>query len=217
MTKDDDNDVNPLAVDDDVTHEADVADPDGGTGAGDVTDQTDLADADDAQAGRQPGPVPRLLLPIALVVVLLASAGAATWTYVKMYRDDLQTDSVVAEQVVQAATDGTTAVLSYAPETVDKDFANAKSRLTGEFLDYYTQFTQDIVGPAVKQKSVTTSAAVVQSALSRLEPTSAEVVLFVNQSTKSKENPDGAFASSSVKVTMVKVGDNWLIDKFDPV
>jgi Mce-associated membrane protein len=220
VTKDDDTNVAPVSFDDSVEEDGAADDLAGETAAVDVADEPDLDDADDAdgaEPGRHRGQMRRLLVPIALVVVLLASAGLATWVYLSMYRPDLQTNAQEARDVVQAAKDGTIAVLSYAPETVDQDFANAKSRLTGDFLRYYTQFTQDIVGPAVKQKAVKTSAAVVQSALSRLEPTSAEVVLFVNQSTKSKENPDGAFAASSVRVTLVKAGDRWLIDKFDPV
>ena len=43
------------------------------------------------------------------------------------------------------------------------------------------------------------------------------VLVFVNQTTTSKENPDGAFAVSSVKVSLNKVDGTWLISSFDPV
>jgi Mce-associated membrane protein len=161
--------------------------------------------------------VRHLLVPVILVVVLLASAGLTTWAYFSIYRPDQQTSAAVSATVLKAASDGTVSLLSYAPDTMDKDFATAKSHLTGDFLNYYSQFTQDIVTPAVKTKAVKTSAAVVRSALSDLQPTSATVLLFVNQTTVSKENPDGAFAASSVKVGLTKIGDDWLISKFDPV
>ena len=45
----------------------------------------------------------------------------------------------------------------------------------------------------------------------------AEVLVFINQTTTSKENPDGAFAASSVKVGLTKIDGNWLIESFDPV
>ena len=83
---------------------------------------------------------------------------------------------------------------------MDKDFANAKSHLTGDFLNYYTQFTHDIVTPAVQQKAVKTSATIVQSAVSELKPGSAVVLVFLNQTTTSKENPNGSFTASAVKV-----------------
>ena len=158
-----------------------------------------------------------MLLPLALAVALLASAGLASWLYVYQFRPDQQSDAATAAQTVKAASDGAVALLSYAPETMDKDFAAAKTHLTGDFLNYYTQFTQDIVTPAVKQKSVKTSAAIVQAAASEVQPDSAQVLLFLNQTTTSKENPDGSFTASSVKVGLTKVNDVWLISAFDPV
>ena len=95
--------------------------------------------------------------------------------------------------------------------------ANAKAKLTGEFLSYYTQFTEQIVTPAAKEKSVKTAASVVRAAVADIQPESAEVLVFINQTTTSKENPDGAFAASSVKVGLKKIDGNWLIESFDPV
>ncbi len=154
---------------------------------------------------------------IVLVVVLLASAGVAAWVYFKQYRPDQETGDAAATVALDAAKNGTVALLSYAPESLDKDFAAAKSHLTGDFLSYYTQFTQQIVTPAAKQKAVKTSAAVVRAAVSDMHPDSAVVLVFINQNTTSKENPDGAFAASAVKVGMKKINDTWLISSFDPV
>ena len=154
---------------------------------------------------------------IVLMVALLASAGVAAWLYFDEYRPDRQTDDAAATVALDAAKTGTIAMLSYSPESLDKDFANAKSHLTGDFLSYYTQFTQQIVTPAAKQKAVKTSAAVVRAAVSEMHPDSAVVLVFINQNTTSKENPDGAFAASSVKVGMKKIDGTWLISSFDPV
>lgn len=154
---------------------------------------------------------------IVLVVALLASAGVAAWLYFDQYRPDRQTNDAAAAVALDAAKSGTIALLSYSPESLDKDFANAKSHLTGDFLSYYTNFTEQIVTPAAKQKSVKTSATVVRAAVSELRPDSALVLVFINQTTVSKENPDGSFAASAVKVGMKKIDGTWLISAFDPV
>jgi Mce-associated membrane protein len=154
---------------------------------------------------------------IVLVLALIASAGAAAWLYFNQYRPDQQINADAAEVALDAATKGTVALLSYSPETLDKDFAAAKSHLTGNFLSYYTQFTEQIVTPAAQQKSVKTTASVVRAAVSEIHPDSAVVLVFVNQNTTSKENPDGAFAVSSVKVSLNKIDGTWLISSFDPV
>jgi Mce-associated membrane protein len=157
------------------------------------------------------------IAPVAAAVVLIAAASAAGWLYFFQYRADQQTDADSSRVALDAAKDGTVALLSYAPETLDQDFATAKSRLTGDFLNYYTDFTEKVVAPAAKQKSVKTEATVAQAAMAEMKPESAVALLFVNQATTSQENPDGAFASSSIKVGLTKVDGAWLISSFDPV
>jgi Mce-associated membrane protein len=155
--------------------------------------------------------------PVVLVLLLLLSGALATWLYVGQYRHDEQTDTAAAQTAINAARDGTVALLSYKPDTLNQDFAAAKSHLTGDFLNYYDQFTKEIVTPAAKEKALTTTAQVVGAAATELQPNSAVVLLFVNQATTSKERPDPAMASSSVLVSLTKVHGTWLITKFQPV
>lgn len=157
------------------------------------------------------------LIPVILVVLMLLSGGMATWMYFQWHRPDQQTNPDVAQTVIRAASDGTVALLTYSPESLDKDFATAKSHLGGDFLSYYDQFTQQIVAPAAKQKSLKTTANVMRAAVSELTPDSAVVLVYVDQKTTSKDNPDPAMAASSVLVSMTHVNGTWLITKFSPV
>jgi Mce-associated membrane protein len=200
-------------VTDDVTTAVEIDEP---AAAIDGVDADENATALDETPPRRRA-LKRLLVPIVLAVLLLGSAGLASWVYMTQMRPDRQTDAAVAAETIKAASDGTVALLSYTPETLDKDFATAKTHLTGDFLDYYTKFTTDIVTPAAKQKSVKTSAAIVRAAVSELKPDSAVVLVFLNQTTTSKENVDGSFTASSVKVSLTKVNGAWFISAFDPV
>jgi Mce-associated membrane protein len=157
------------------------------------------------------------LIPAALVLGLLAAGGLAGWLYFAQFRPDTQTDNAVAQSAVNAARDGTVALLSYKPDTLNQDFAAAKSHLTGDFLNYYDQFTKEVVTPAAQTKGVTTTAQVAGAAVSELNPDKAVVLVFINQATTSKERPDPAMASSSAKVSLAKVHGEWLINKFDPL
>jgi Mce-associated membrane protein len=159
-------------------------------------------------------------IPITAMVLALAliGAGALTaWLYFTQYRTDQQTDDAVAQNVVNAARDGTVAILSYKPDSLNQDFAAARSHLTGDFLSYYDQFTKEVVTPASQTKGVTTTAQVVGAAVSELAPDKAVALVFINQATTSKERPDPAMASSTVKVSLTKVHGAWLISKFDPI
>ncbi|MFP1151492.1 hypothetical protein ACK280_05035 [Mycobacterium sherrisii] len=186
----------------------------------------DAVEATDADAAEQPERSGRAALlawlkakavPITLIPLLLLSGGAAAWLYFQQYRPDQQTNAAVADAVVSSASDGTVALLSYSPDSLDKDFAAAKSHLSGDFLSYYNQFTEQIVAPAAKQKSLKTNARVLGAAVQELHPDSAVVLVLVDQSTTSKDNPDPAMSSSSVLVSLTKLNGAWLITKFEPV
>jgi Mce-associated membrane protein len=157
------------------------------------------------------------IVPVLLVLLTVTSAGLASWLYFYQYRPDQQTGPSVAQAALGAASDGTVALLSYSPESLDRDFATARSHLAGDFLSYYDQFTQQIVAPAAKQKSLKTTAHVMRAAVAQLHRDSAVVLVFVDQSTTSKDKPDPSMAASSVLVTLAKVNGKWLITKFDPV
>jgi Mce-associated membrane protein len=157
------------------------------------------------------------LVPVILVALTLISGAVAAATYLKWHRPDQQTTPGVAQTVLRAATDGTVALLSYSPDTLDKDFASAKSHLSGDFLSYYDEFTQQIVAPAAKQKSLKTTAHVMHAAVSELHPDNAVVLVQVDQNTTSKDSPDPTMAASSVLVSMTRVNGTWLITKFSPV
>jgi Mce-associated membrane protein len=156
--------------------------------------------------------------PAVLVAVLLAGSTVATaGSYWWMYRPDQLTNAAAQQQALEAARQGTTMLLSYAPDTIDKDLAAAKSNLTGEFLTYYSKFTDQILATAAKQKAIKTEAKVVRAAVSEMHPDRAVVLLFVNQVTTSKDRPDPALAASSVLVTLTREHGRWLISEFNPV
>jgi Mce-associated membrane protein len=117
---------------------------------------------------------------------------------------------------VQAAIDGTVALLSYRPDTVEKDLEAAKSRMTGIFLTSYSSLTHDVVIPGAKQKQISAVATVPAAASATATSTHAVVLLFVNQSVIVGQGAPTSTASS-VRVTLDKVDGRWLISKFDPV
>ena len=197
-----------------------------------MTTEHDMDEAEEptaAQPADQPADAPagfvrRVLgwcrarwVPLVAAVLLVAAAALSAQLYFYQYQPDRQTNADAAQGAIRAASDGTVALLSYSPDSLDRDFSAAKEHLTGDFLSYYNQFTEQIVAPAAKQKGVKTTAIVVQSAVSELRPDSAVVLLFINQTTTSTERPDPALTASSVLVTLTKVNGAWLISKFDPV
>ncbi|AFM16409.1 hypothetical protein Mycch_1611 [Mycolicibacterium chubuense NBB4] len=154
----------------------------------------------------------RLLAAIAFLVISLAVAAAV---YYGPHREDRETAAATG-QALAAAQQGAVALLSYAPDSLDRDLTNARSHLTGDFLTYYSQFAEQILTPAAKQKDVHATATVVRAAVIDVRPDTARVLLFINQTTTSRDNPTSAQAASSVKVGLTKVDGTWRISSFDP-
>lgn len=156
-------------------------------------------------------------LTVLTAAALLLSTLLAGAVYLFLFRPDQLTDQAARDEVLAAAKSGTEALLTYSPETVDKDLADAKSRLTGDFLKSYSDRVDQTVIPAAKQSGVKTEASVTRAGVSQMAPDSAQVLVFVNQVTTSRVRPTPALATSSVMVTLVKHDGQWLISDFKPV
>jgi Mce-associated membrane protein len=148
--------------------------------------------------------------------LVVAAVGVAAGVYFILYWPDQRVDDAAAHRAIQAASDGAVAVLSYSYDHLNRDFDNAKSRLTGDFLTYYKKFTDNVVAPTAQQGQLTTSAKVIRAAISDLHPNSAVVLVFVDQTTASTKKKDPEKTKSAVLVTLTKVNGSWLIAKFDP-
>jgi Mce-associated membrane protein len=152
--------------------------------------------------------------PILLTLLVIAAAGLAAGLFFFYYRADEQTDKAAADEVVRAASEGAVALLTYSPDDLSRDFANAKSRLTDDFLSYYKQFTEVIVAPTA-QRGLRMNARVVKAAVSELHPNTAVVLVFMDQTTASPDKPQPVKTGTSVRITMSKVKGSWLIANFD--
>ncbi|MGX9673553.1 twin-arginine translocation pathway signal [Mycobacterium sp. HM-7] len=154
--------------------------------------------------------------PIAATSLVLACAGTAGAMYFTTYRSD-RASAEAATQVAKAASEGAVALLSYAPATLDHDLAAARSHLTGGFLTYYSQFADQFVAPAAKQKDIHAVASVIRAATIEAHADNAHVLIFLNQTTTSRESPEPTQSASSVNVGLTKIAGAWRISSFDPL
>ena len=212
----DDDAVSDDAADDDAVDDA--VDDDAVNDAADdaVNDAADDAADDD---GRPVDGRLRIVafgvLP-AVVVALGAGAGVLGWQ--ESSQREVQAARV---ESVAIARDSTVAMLSYRAETVEQDLRSARDRLTGTFLNSFTDLIDTVVIPGAKEKQISSTARV--SAVASVSATAKRAValVFVDQivtigaNAPDSGNPTGT--ASSVRVTLDKVGDRWLVSGFDPV
>jgi Mce-associated membrane protein len=147
----------------------------------------------------------------ALSVILAAGSG-----YLKWQVDSAREAQTAGVQSVQAATENTIAILSYQPDNVDKELNGARDRLAEPFKDQYTKLVTDVVIPGSKQKKISAIATVPAAASVSATAHHAVVLVFIDQSIVIGTDAPTT-TSSTVRVTLDKEGDRWLISQFDPV
>jgi Mce-associated membrane protein len=189
------------------------------TDTGTDPDIPDPESDDTAAVADSPMPVPAnkrlrtlafVVLP-ALMVLLGAGAGLLRWQDVSNRRiDTARTESVAA------ARDATEAILSYKADSVEQDLGAARDKLTGSFLDSFTDLVNKIVIPGAREKKISAAAKVAAAGSVSATAEHAVALVFVNQTVVIGGGaPSGS--ASSVRVTLDKVDDRWLVSGFDPV
>lgn len=150
------------------------------------------------------------LLP-GLTLVFGLVAGFMKW------HDASHRDTDIARgESVQAARDSAVALLSFRSDTVEKDVAAARHRLTGPFLDNYTEVTNDVLIPSAKEHQVSAVGRVAAAASESATLNHAVVLVFVDQTVVSAGAPP-ANSGSGVRVTLDKVGGRWLVSGWNPI
>lgn len=156
----------------------------------------------------------KLIAFIVLPAAVMLAGGLAG--FLKWASSSGREAQVAATESVAAARETATTILSYQPDSVDKELNDARNRLTGTFLDSYTKLINDVVIPGAKQKKITAVAAVPAAASMSASPSHAEVLVFINQAVIIG-NDAPTNTASSVRVTLDKIDGRWLVSGFDPV
>ena len=188
----------------------------------DVADSQDVVESEDGVETKEPSsPVtlrridwPRVAAYGVLPGVALLLALAAG--FLKYVDNSVRSSDVARAESMQVAKDSTIALLSYQPDKVKDQLNDARNLLTGDFQESYTSLINDVVIPGAEQKKISAVATVPAAASVSAEPNHAVVLVFVNQTVVVGADAPTDTASS-VKVTLDKHGDKWLISEFQPV
>lgn len=166
----------------------------------------------------------RLAAGLAVAVLLAAAALGWLWTQ----RDDsagaditsaASPDASVASDevrstVLEAAEEATTRIYGYSWDSLADDKAAARDLLTGGMLDQYDRTMAGVATSSRRDHRVVT-AEVVGRALVHATTTYARVLVFVNQSTRSKDLEKPTLDLDRVLVTLRRVDGDWLVSELD--
>lgn len=162
----------------------------------------------------------RRLLSLVLCVLLLAAL-VATAVLGWQYRDGHRTESA-RTQALTAAQKAAPVVLSYDYRHLDKDFARARTHLTGGFHAEYGKTTKAVVGPTAKKYRAVVKATIAAPATGTpaasvvsASPDKVVVLLFINQVTESTQVSGARVDLNRVRMTMTRTDGGWKVSGVD--
>ncbi|WP_280200775.1 hypothetical protein [Nocardia cyriacigeorgica] len=152
------------------------------------------------------------LLASLLAGTLVAAAVVTAFGASKAQRTDRAGD-----EARDFATETVSQILSYDHRNVEQHFASVLDSLGGEFRPQFEEVSRQVIVPSAQQRQVVTNAEVVGSSVIDARPDQAELLLFVNQSTTSAEQPNTKLDGSRVRVTVERIDGRWLITELKPI
>lgn len=153
----------------------------------------------------------RLRALAVVVVVLFATAVSLAVLSARATSVDDARDEAVASAKARIPT-----LLSYQHADLATDLKAALATTTGGFKDDYQQILDEVVSPTAAQKKIDTAAEVTAVGVVEAERDRVVVLAFVTQTTVA-EGVSPSVTGSRVEVTLVPVGDDWLISGLEPV
>jgi Mce-associated membrane protein len=108
-------------------------------------------------------------------------------------------------------------LLSYTPASVATMADTVDPLLTGDFKAEYRELLEETIVPQAQQQRITNDTEVVGVAVESLGTDEASVLVFVDQQTTKRAEPEPQRSESAVQVGLRKVQEQWLISSFRPV
>jgi Mce-associated membrane protein len=192
-------------------------------GSGETEAQLDAPDdtqpGEDPRTTARPGEDSRATAPpsvpawlLAVLAVLVAALLATAGYLVTQPSDDTIAD---ATSEAQAASErAVTTILAYDYRHLDEDQKAAQELMTASYQKKYDPLFTQIAANAPDLKAVVT-AEVVASGVVRSGEDRVQVLVFVNRPTLRADKTEPTVFRDQVVVTMVKSGDDWLVDNMD--
>ncbi|MGX7698439.1 hypothetical protein [Gordonia polyisoprenivorans] len=157
----------------------------------------------------------RIVFATLCVVAVAALAVTGYFTYQVRTQDQQRDDRAQALAAMRA---GVPNLLSYNGNgDLKKEFAAKYDLLTGKFRNDFTNLTTSSIIPAATQHHIVTNAKIAEAGVISSTDDAVSVLMFINQTTTSTDDPTPKIDGSRIKITAVRSGDQWKIGGLQPV
>lgn len=162
-------------------------------------------------------PTPRHERVARRVLVLLAVAALVALLIVWRQAHGAAAAERAGEAATKVARTSVPAILSYTDSSLSAQLASGRRLMTPAYAKRYESMVKSRVWPRARKYGVANQVGVVTAGIVRSTSASAVILVFANQTTRTKEKPDGLTQGTRLEVTLRFRDDRWLVDDIRPL
>lgn len=122
-----------------------------------------------------------------------------------------------ATSAMKTARTSVPAILSYTDSGLSSQLQTSRRLMTPGYAKRYAAMVRARVAPHARKFGVANQVGVVSVGTVRSTPDSAVVLVFANQTTRTKEKPDGLTQGTRLEVSLERRGQRWLVNDIRPL
>lgn len=147
------------------------------------------------------------LLAVGLVLLLIA------WRQAREANDVEE----AGRAAMKVARTSTPAILSYTDSNLALQLASSRALMTPAYAKRYGSMVKKRVWPQARKFGVANEIGVVAAGVVKATPETAVILVFANQTTRTKAKPEGITQGTRLEVTLRRNDERWLVDDVRPL
>ena len=151
------------------------------------------------------------------VLVAVAVVGLVVLLIVGRQANQANETERAGQAAMKAARTSVPAILSYTDSGLSAQLATNRRLMTPGYAKRYAAMVKARVLPHAQKYGVANQVGVVSLGTVRSSTESAVVLVFANQTTRTKEKPDGLTQGTRLEVTLRLSDGRWLVDDMKPL
>lgn len=121
------------------------------------------------------------------------------------------------QAAMKVARTSTPAILNYTDSNLSRQLASSRRLMTPRYAKRYAAMVKTRVWPQARKFGVANEIGVVSTGVVKATPRTAVILVFANQTTRTKAKPEGITQGTRLEVTLRKNEERWLVDDVRPL
>lgn len=164
-----------------------------------------------------PVPTPERERVLRRILAAVAVAGLVALLIVGRQANHAADTERAGQDAMKAARTSVPAILSYTDSGLSAQLAASRRLMTPDYAKRYAAMVKARVLPHAQKYGVANQVGVVSLGTVRSSTETAVILVFANQTTRTKEKPEGLTQGTRLEVTLRLSDDRWLVDDMKPL